>query len=138
VGYLVDALLLLLGSVFGWATALIFARKQARDLDRSVERLEEVSGQLTGALRQEVLSVRDEVRNVGGQHFYLIELLADAGVIDPRRDEHGAVLVPVGKSLEARWQVRTLEQERIAELEEALRQAHRPPVWRRIWRFITP
>jgi hypothetical protein len=142
VEYLVDALFLFVGIVlgwaFGWATALFFARYQARDLAQTAERLERVSGQLTGALRQEVLAVRADVRNVHGLIVYLIELLAEAGQIEPRRDEQGNVVTQVEIRLDAGWEVRTREQERIAQLEEALRQAQRPSLWRRIWRFITP
>jgi hypothetical protein len=140
--YLVDTLDLFVGvlggAVLGWATALIFARKQARDLDQTAERLERVSGQLTGTLRQEVLALREDVRNVHGLNVYLIELLAEAGQIEPRRDEQGNVVFPLETRLDVRWEVRTREQERIAQLEEALRQAQRPSLWRRIWRFITP
>jgi hypothetical protein len=140
--YLVDTLDLFVGvlggAVLGWATALIFARKQARDLDQTAERLERVSGQLTGTLRQEVLALREDVRNVHGLNVYLIELLAEAGQIEPRRDEQGNVVFPLETRLDVRWEVRTREQERIAQLEEALRQAQRPSLWRRIWRSITP
>jgi hypothetical protein len=112
------------------------------DLKEASEDLARRHEELNQDLRQEVLSAQQQLRNTHGLIFYMIQLLAEAGQIEPRRDEQGNVLAPVPVDTDLRWGINTFEsekrereeRERIAQ-EERERELDRRPFrgpWRRI------
>jgi hypothetical protein len=112
---------------YGWGS---------KDFQQKIEGLTQRYEELNQDLRQEVLSTQQDLRNINDRIVYMIQLLADAGLIQPRRNEEGKVLFPFTKDLDLRWQVKdfeTEERER-AERERAEREEKEQEISRRPFR----
>ena len=119
----------------------------SEDLKKETERLTRRFEELSQDLRQEVLGSKEQLRNTDDHIVYLIRLLADAGQIEPRRDDKGNVLIPVGGTRSAFYAVKDYEteerereeRERLAREERARELSRRPflgPL-RRIWQRLS-
>ena len=118
----------------------------SEDSKEETENLKQRFEELSQDVRQEVLGSQEQLRNIDNHIVYLIRLLADAGQIEPRRDDKGNVLIPVGRTASLLWNVKDYEteerereeRERLAREERARELSRRPflgPL-RRIWQRV--
>jgi hypothetical protein len=119
----------------------------SEDSKEETENLKQRFEELSQDVRQEVLGSQEQLRNIDNHIVYLIRLLADAGQIEPRRDDKGNVLIPVGRTASLLWNVKDYEteerereeRERLAREERARELSRRPflgPL-RRIWQRLS-
>jgi hypothetical protein len=118
----------------------------SEDSKEEAESLKQRFEELSQDVRQEVLGSQEQLRNTDNHIIYLIRLLADAGQIEPRRDDKGNVLIPLEKTASLLWNVKDYEteerereeRERLAREERARELSRRPflgplrSIWRRI------
>jgi hypothetical protein len=118
----------------------------SEDSKEETENLKQRFEELSQDVRQEVLGSQEQLRNIDNHTVYLIRLLADAGQIEPRRDDKGNVLIPLEKTASLLWNVKDYEteerereeRERLAREERARELSRRPflgplqRVWQRL------
>jgi hypothetical protein len=124
-------------AIGGFITAYV-SRKyyvwSSEDLKEETESLTQRFEELSQDVRQEVLGSQEQLRNTDNHIIYLIRLLADAGQIEPRRDDKGNVLIPVGRTASLLSNVKDYEteerereeRERLAREERARGLSRRP------------
>jgi len=119
----------------------------SEDSKEEAESLKQRFEELSQDVRQEVLGSQEQLRNTDNHIIYLIRLLADAGQIEPRRDDKGNVLIPLEKTASLLWNVKDYEteerereeRERLAREERARELSRRPflgplrSFWRRMF-----
>jgi len=119
----------------------------SEDSKEEAESLKQRFEELSQDVRQEVLGSQEQLRNTDNHIIYLIRLLADAGQIEPRRDDKGNVLIPLEKTASLLWNVKDYEteerereeRERLAREERARELSRRPflgplrSIWRRMF-----
>jgi len=119
----------------------------SEDSKEEAESLKQRFEELSQDVRQEVLGSQEQLRNTDNHIIYLIRLLADAGQIEPRRDDKGNVLIPLEKTASLLWNVKDYEteerereeRERLAWEERARELSRRPflgplrSIWRRMF-----
>ena len=98
---------LITGGYFSWRYYVWSSEDSKEETESLKQRFEELSQDV----RQEVLGSQEQLRNIDNHIVYLIRLLADAGQIEPRRDDKGNVLIPVGKGASVLFNVKDYETE---------------------------
>jgi hypothetical protein len=84
----------------------------SEDLKEQTESLRRRFEELSHDLRQTVLTSQEQLRNLDAHIIYLIKELADAGQIEPRRDEKGNVLLTAGSERQILYNVKDHETEK--------------------------
>lgn len=128
----------LITAYFAWR----YYQWASEDLNRAAEVLTRRQEELNQDLRQEVLNLQQQLQNIRSLIMYTIQLLADAGQIEPRRDEQGNLVLSVRKDVSLVWNTKDKETEEKgrekrerAAREERERELSRRP-FRGLWRHI--